>query len=222
MQTNVAALEKKAIKYALKEDWDSAIQVNSEILEKDPQNLNAKVRLGRAYLQTKDFGKSLKMFDEVLKVDPINQIAKRNYELAKSKKSEATKGALPGRSLIQEPGTSTEVIALLTANRVTADKFSYGQVFTLKVLKTKANLVHDSAVVGEIVESEVIKSLNKADKANASVEAFFLKGSGKDIKVLLKSSAPVFRGDKQDIKPYLKKGSIDEPELIVESFDDEE
>ena len=83
MQQSLSALEKKAIKLALCENWAEAIATNKELLDLDPTNLQAKIRLGRAYLLSKDFRNASKMFKAVLEQDPINQIAKKNYELAK-------------------------------------------------------------------------------------------------------------------------------------------
>lgn len=83
MQINLPVLEKQAIKAALSENWKLAIELNKKILESTPNNLNSKIRLGRAYLANKDFTKATKMFKEVLKADPINPIALKNIELAK-------------------------------------------------------------------------------------------------------------------------------------------
>lgn len=220
MCSNVSTLEKKAIKLALKENWEDATSINQEILEIDPENLKAKIRLGRAYLQLKDFNKAEKLFKEVLVKDPINLIAKKNFELAKKKKTKNTMN-VSGKALVKEPGTTCETVATLTANRIDADDFAYGAEFKLKILKTKISLLNSGKVVGVLVEEPIIKTIQKANKNDSGIQAMFIGGNGKDIKVLVRCKKPVFKGDKQDVKPYLKKGSIEEPEIEIDSFDDE-
>lgn len=221
MQTNASALEKKAIKLALQENWQEAIQTNLELLELDSNNLNAKMRLGKAYLQLKEFGKAEKIFKEVLQKDTINQIARKNYELAKSKKINQHAGVSNNKSMLKEPGITEETTVLLTAPRITANSFSYGTEFKLKILKTKVGVLNGDTVVGNLEDEKVVRKLNLAVRLNARIKAYFIRGQDKVISILIRSSEPVFKGDKQDIKPYLKKGSIEEPEIEVESFDDE-
>lgn len=223
MQTNVNALEKKAIKLALQENWDDAIKTNIELLDISPQDIKAKIRLGRAYLQTKDFTKASKLFKEVLEIDPINKIAKKNYELAKSKKTQTNVKVQNSRSLVKEPGTTTEAKATLEAPRITANTFSYGEKLELKILKSRINLVAEGKTIGHIENEDVTKSLQKVkDLEEVRVSAIFIRGEDKNIEILVKCSKAIFKSDVQDIKPYLKKGSIEEPEIEIDSFDDED
>lgn len=153
--------------------------------------------------------------------DPINQIAKKNYELAKSKKAQNNTKITKGKSLIKEPGTTAETTATIDAKGVTANSLSSGEEMTFKVLKTKVNIIYQGDAIGSLEDDNIIKKVQRANKLNARLSAMFIKGDGKKITVLIKSSEPVFKGQKQDIKPYIKKGSIDEPEIEIDSFDDE-
>lgn len=109
MQNNHVALPKQAVDAALKSDWKRAIELNLLILEKFPNDLDTKARLGKAYLQTKGFNKAKKLFKDILDKDPINPIAKKNYELAKEKTTGTAKVEANSRALIKEPGISTEM-----------------------------------------------------------------------------------------------------------------
>ncbi len=223
MHSNIPTLEKKAIKLALNDEWEEAIVVNKEIIAIDAHNVNAKLRLGRAYLQQRDFKKAEKLFKEVLDIDPINTVAQKNYEYAKSKKTQnATPKANNGKALVKEPGTTVEVNLTISAKGVTANSFSYCEEFGVTVFATKANVLCDNKTIGEIKDGNVVKRLNSAKKQAADLSALFIKGEGKNIKILLQSSEPVFKGDKQDIKPYMKKGTIEEPELEIISDDFDE
>jgi tetratricopeptide (TPR) repeat protein len=220
MQANIPLLEKKAIKLALTENWQEAIAINQEILHEDTKNLKAKIRLGRAYLQTKDFKKAEKLFKEVLNIDPINQVAKKNYELAKNQRSEQTPRNINGFSLVKEPGTTAVTTALISARGVTANSFSYGQELEIKPLKDTISILTNHKPIGEVTDIDIIKRVNQATRLQADLSITYLKGQDKEISVLITSSIPVFKAEKQDVKPYMRKGSLDEPELEIESYDD--
>lgn len=49
--TILSKLSSQAITAAKNADWEEAIAINSQILEQDPQNINAFNRMGIAYLQ---------------------------------------------------------------------------------------------------------------------------------------------------------------------------
>lgn len=221
MRANIPLLEKKAIKLALKEKWEDVVKINNQILEEDPKNIKAKIILGRAYLQTRRFKEAQNLFKEVLKQDPINKVALKNFDLAKKRKARNSPFVKNnGTSLIKEPGTTVEVKTKIIASGVSANIFSYGQEFRVKILNTKAKVIYNGKALCEIDDKSVVKSLNIAKRKGTEILCVFIKGELKNVSMLLISSTPVFKGDKQEIKPYMKKGSIDEPKIEIESFDD--
>ncbi|MDQ3098418.1 MAG: tetratricopeptide repeat protein [bacterium] len=83
-----SALVQKAIKAALQSEWSDAIQINQELLEQNPHDLESMNRLARAYLELGDINKSKKTYKEVLTIDPYNVIALKNV-----KRFQAIKGS---------------------------------------------------------------------------------------------------------------------------------
>ena len=220
MQQSLSALEKKAIKLALCENWAEAIATNKELLDLDPTNLQAKIRLGRAYLLSKDFRNASKMFKAVLEQDPINQIAKKNYELAKSK---SAKVAINSGAVIKEPGTSEEVKAEVISKSKIWERLAKGQTFSMRILKTKTVLIHSSNEIAQIGGPMALK-IYLHTKEGAKVSAQYIGQSNETkncVDILLKADRPIFKQEKQDVRPYMKKGSIEEHEIEVDSFDDE-
>ena len=221
MQLSLAILSKKAIDAALKANWSEAIDLNSQILDQNPNNLEAKIRLGRALIQTRKFEKAKKIFREVLKVDPINSVALKNFDLAKKCKAE-TKGQvqIDTKSLLKEPGTTSEATLEISAKGMTSKDFVSGENVYLKIKKKSIEVqkIKDGkkVTVGEIKDQDIVAKMNISLERNGRICAGFLKGSEKHITILIKSSIPVFRAEKQDIRPYLKKGSLDEPEVEAE------
>ena len=221
MHSSLAILSKRAIDAALKAQWVEAVELNTQILEKNPDNLDAKIRLGRALIQTRKFDKAKKIFKDVLKVDPINSVALKNYDLAKRCKAEV-KGQvqIDTRSLLKEPGTTSEATFEITAKGMTAKDFISGENIFLKVKKKSLRVQKQKdskkVTVGFIDNKDIVQKMNIALERNGRIYAGFLKGIDKRITILIKSSIPVFRAEKQDIRPYFKKGSFEEPEIEVE------
>jgi tetratricopeptide (TPR) repeat protein len=224
MQLNIAQLSKKAVSAALKQDWTEAIKLNSEIIEIDPKNIDAKLRLGRAYLYTKDFVKAKKMFKEVLSLDPINQVALKNIDLINNNKVSLAKDSnVDAKALIKEPGTTTEVEVEVFNKGLKVETLVAGEQFTLKIKKKSVEILHvinkQEAPVAEIIQQDTVNRLNLLMVEKGTCQVSFIKGSGKSMSLLLRASKPVFKSDKQDVRPYIKKGSLDEPDIDNEEID---
>lgn len=221
MQVNLNSLHRKAIDCALKSNWKEAVEANQQVLEKAPGNLEAKNRLGRAYIQLREFTKARKMFKEILDVDPVNTIARKNFELAAKGKREKTNSHVSSQSLIMESGTTYELEQSITAKGISAKDFTPGEEIEVKTNKKCAKFYKKMPRKGEVLIFEtklplVTQRLNAAKKENAVVSAMFVRGADTNVTLLLKSSVPVFPGQKQGVRPYLKKGSLDEEESEIE------
>lgn len=221
MQTKVSELEKVAIKHALTENWEEAIASNLAILALEKTNLEAKIRLGRAYLQQRDFTKAKKLFKEVLKQDPINPIALKNMALATKKVNVSRNATVSSKHIMKEPGLTYEIVLTIIAPRMTADTIPYGSEFRLNIKAKSIEFYLNEKLAAQLQNSPLIATLVKAKKQAIPLEAFFLKGEAKEMHVLLRSGQPIFLSERQDIKPYMKKGLIEEPELETEAFDDD-
>jgi len=223
MQLNITQLAKKAVSAALKADWQSAIKSNLEILEKDPTNLEAKLRLGRAYIYTKEPNKAKKMFKEVLAIDPINQVALKNLNLLKEDNPIiSSESNVKTDSLIKEPGTSVESQMQITARGIKAENLTPGEQFKTRLKKSSIEIISTTGksevVLGEINDSDIASRLNSLMKLEGRFVVSYIKGKDKTIVVLIKTSVPVFKSDKQDVRPYIKKGSLDEPDIDGEEM----
>src|SRR2546423_1904699 len=73
------ALADQATAAALEADWPRAVEVNQKILEGAPDDVEARNRLGRAYIEQSRLEEAKACFAEVLKAEPYNSIAIRNH-----------------------------------------------------------------------------------------------------------------------------------------------
>lgn len=226
MQVTLAALSKKAVSCALKGKWEEAIIINEKILSKDSNNIDAKIRLGRAYIQTQKFNKAKTIFEDVLKKDPLNNIAKKNLQTAKNKKTDKnSKDHTNAKALLKEPGTSVEIHLKIESKSIEAGDFDPGEQLDIDILKTKVKVIKINGrrtVINTIDNKDLVKKINRAENIGATVGANFLKGEKKDIFIIIKSSKPVFKTEKQDIRPYVKKEIIQEEESELDMSTTEE
>jgi tetratricopeptide (TPR) repeat protein len=219
MSLSLAVLTKKAIDASLKQKWQEAIDLNSTILKVYPDNIDTKIRLGRCYIQTKDYSKAKKIFKEVLEKDPINTLALKNLELANKQKSDCNGngGTLSTRSLLKEPGTTCETSFLVESKIIKQEDFTSGEMLPFKAKKKEIEIKKvrkgKNITIGSIEDNYIVQRVLCAIDKGAKVKITYTKWKDKNMCVLVKTSIPVFKPDKVDIRPYLRKGAIEEPEM---------
>ncbi len=109
-------LSNLAIQKALNNQWEEAIGINQQLLDDNPQNIEALNRLAQAHFQLGNLPKAQKLYFQVLKNDRFNPIAKRNLTkikaLAKNGQTIPCNGHTKALTFIEEPGKS-KVISLV-------------------------------------------------------------------------------------------------------------
>lgn len=73
-------LIEEARRAGLDGNWDEAIRLNQEIIERSPRDANAYNRLGRALLEFRRVGPAHEAYSSALRIDPANMIARRNLQ----------------------------------------------------------------------------------------------------------------------------------------------
>lgn len=205
MSLTLSELQKFSIKAALNKNWQEAINFNLQILEIDENNLDARLRLGVAYLQLEDFKNAKKYYNQVLEVDPINKIALEKMKYVKEKKIQEF--IIPDTDrLLKEPGNSVELSVEILTKGITAEKFKFGEELILRI-KDKTVSIHrndDKQSLVNYLPDAVAKAIIKSLGKKGDVDVKFVGGKEKKIKVIINSSISVFPSEKQDIRPYVK------------------
>lgn len=107
----------KAIEAALNHDWQEALVANKEILQKNPEDIDALNRIARAYFEMGEIVKATKYSQKAQALDPINSIARAALEKYQSVKTKDGNENLlvsmvDSRIFLEEPGKTK--ITLLT------------------------------------------------------------------------------------------------------------
>jgi tetratricopeptide (TPR) repeat protein len=80
MMMDLEKLHNQANNAAVAGDYKKAIALNEEIISKAPQEVDAFLRLGFAYLQIGPMEEAKKAYKKALKIEPMNQIARNNLD----------------------------------------------------------------------------------------------------------------------------------------------
>jgi hypothetical protein len=65
---------------ALVSDWNGAIALNKQLLERTPRDAEAYNRIGRAHLEQSNYAEATEAYTQALKMDKANIIARRNLQ----------------------------------------------------------------------------------------------------------------------------------------------
>lgn len=97
-----ATLIQEAINAAKSQDWETAIELNTEILDRNQDDIGAHNRIGLAYMQLGKTTNARKAFKIVLEKDKSNIIAKKHLNSLKNKQK--TNLSVSQVYFIEEPG----------------------------------------------------------------------------------------------------------------------
>ena len=71
---------KQAIALAMQGRWREAIAANQEIIDSFPNDIEARNRLGRAYMELGRYSQAKEAYGKAMELDPYNTIAKKNLQ----------------------------------------------------------------------------------------------------------------------------------------------
>src|SRR6202048_3913791 len=115
------AKSEQAITLAMKNRWDEAAQVNREILDLFPNEVDAYNRLGKALTELGRYAEARDAYSHAVKLDPLNGIASKNLlrlgKLAADGSAAPQPSPVDPRLFIEESGKTT--VTLLTDVRRT-------------------------------------------------------------------------------------------------------
>jgi tetratricopeptide (TPR) repeat protein len=128
---------KEAIDLAMQARWQEAVDVNRELLEKFPQDVDTLNRLGRAYLELGQYKLSRESYGNSVKLDPYNAIANRNLrrlnDIKGKEKVEVETDKVEPEQFIEELGKSGVVTLIDLAPKESRAGVVAGDKAVLKV-----------------------------------------------------------------------------------------
>lgn len=191
-QKNRRQVIEEARRAALDGEWDAAIEINKELIERDPKDTAAYNRLGRAYLEQRDYSAAYEAYSDALKSDPANLISRRNLQRLEHLRSgdaptEAPATIFPRTLVFIEEVGKTWVDELVNpAPMIELAEIYAGQKLEL-VPEGNRLMVHDASGrrIGE-VEAKTAERVMQLMAGGNIYEVYALGPSAASIRVILR------------------------------------
>lgn len=128
---------KEAIDLAMQARWQEAADVNKEIIESFPEDVDAYNRLGRAYMELGRYTQAREAYSRTVQLDPYNAIANRNLrrlsDLGESDSDEVETDTVEPHHFIEEIGKAGVVTLYELAPKENRARMVAGDRVYLKV-----------------------------------------------------------------------------------------
>lgn len=232
-------LEVSAIDAALKNDWDKAIELNKKILEIDPNNIEALLRLGFSYIQKGEFKEAKKAYKKVLEIQPNHPIAKEKLSQVnvliekKEKAKKANNLKLDPNLFADVPGKTRSTPLVNLGQKHVLARLNIGEKIELKIRKRRVEArTLDGEYIGALPD-DLSKRLILFMNAGSKYEAYIKEASLKNVIIFIReiskgrkvSRFVSFPDDMRKNLAYLEKilkGEAEEEEQLEEEKEEEE
>ncbi len=229
----------QAISLAMKNRWDEAAQVNREILDLFPNEVDAFNRLGKALTELGRYGEARDAYAQAVKLDPLNGIASKNLQRLGKLAVEGSAAPAPTpvdpRLFIEESGKTT--VTQLTDVRRTeaAAKLSAGDQLRMERRGNQVIVTDASSTDIGRIEPKLEQDLIKLLDLGAQYSVFVTAANEQQVYVIVREThraasmgnRPSFRPSAaQEVRAYTREGAarfeLEEEEEEEEELSEEE
>ena len=168
----------QAINLAMQSKWQEAAEVNRQLLELFPNDVDAYNRLGKALMELGRYAEARDAYSRALKLDPLNTIAQKNLQRLTKLAEEAAAAAPPParvdpRLFIEEAGRTTTTNLVALAPPEVLARLTAGDELRLEVAGASVRVLDGTGeVVGKLepkLGNRIIKLLELGNRYSAAV-----------------------------------------------------
>ncbi|MBI4100372.1 tetratricopeptide repeat protein [Candidatus Microgenomates bacterium] len=212
-------LASEATKAALTGDWKKAIEVNTEILSQNPEDINALNRLAHAYFSCGKRSEACKTYRKVLSIDPYNLIAQKNLRKASPMADEETQASQLSSTLclfIEEPGKTKIADLINPAPQKILATLSPGHPVELIIKKHSVAIFRNGDYLGALPDDLSHRLINLT-RAGNKYQAFVKAVKKNNLQVFLQEvrsskrlrGQPSFpQGINDDFYPFVQSKTV--------------
>jgi tetratricopeptide (TPR) repeat protein len=211
----------KAIQLAMQNRWQEAVELNRQLLEMFPQDVDTLNRLGKALMEIGQYADALETYREAARLDPSNTIASKNVtRLNKLVEEEAAGVEAPPpapvdpRLFIEESGKTavTNLVDIAPFDRIAT--LTAGDTMALKV---EGSVVHVVAPTGQVIgqlEPKIAQRVVRLIEMGNAYAAAITSIDESHVRVIVREtsrhpsmgSRPSFPTQAPDIRSYTREG----------------
>ncbi|MBX6341175.1 MAG: tetratricopeptide repeat protein, partial [Thermomicrobiaceae bacterium] len=237
----------RARRLAVAREWDEAVEVNRQILEQSPRDVEALNRLGKALMELGRFAEALEEYRRALEIDPTNSIAQRNASRLEeiigtvgeaARPEEVAEGAPEVRSsvFIQETGKTYVTDLERPGEPAVLAKLGPGDEVDLRIQDQQVEVYTLAGErLGEL-EPRIAQRLIHLVSLGNRYRAYVVQLSGYTVRIILRevyrnpeAPEPISFPRQAKIaapRPYLREtsrlGRELEPEMLIDEEEEEE
>jgi tetratricopeptide (TPR) repeat protein len=190
------ALVQSALDASLNGNWQEAIDINNQIIERFPRDAEAMNRKGRALIELRQLTAAREAYTDALKADPANMIARRNLQRLETlynrpggepKEGEVSEDTIPRANVFIEEIGKTWVDELANPAEVgQLAELAPGSMLQIRQEEDRLVLYsRDDVRLGEIEEGTARRIVSLMEGGN-KYEAYALGISGQSLRVILR------------------------------------
>jgi hypothetical protein len=170
----------QAVSLAMQSNWAEAAELNRQIIENSPKDVEAHNRLGKALIELGKFDEAREAYNHTLRLDPTNTIAQKNLQrldklAEESASTDLQTGPVDPSLFIAETGRSTITSLVQLAPADLLAKMNAGDLLTLDVQnKTVAVLNAAGEELGKLepkIRQRLIRLIGMGNQYSAIVTA---------------------------------------------------
>lgn len=191
-------MKSQAIQTALSGDWRKAIELNSELLKENPDDLDTLNRLAHAYAALGKIKEAKNTYQQVLKLDTKNPIALRNIKRlvgnANSKNNGSPTNLHMLSTMFLEESGKTKVVELVNvAEPKIISSFSPGEIVHIRVKRMKVFVLDEKNHYIGMLPDNVGKRLLVFLKGGNSYDAFIKSIQNHNISIFIKETKKAYK-----------------------------
>lgn len=183
-------LAQNAISAALSGDWKKALEINTDILNDNGDDVEALNRLSRAYAELGKLAKARKTAKQVLKLDTFNTIAKKSLARWKGlKKGETyTSGPSNAQVFLEEPGKTKNLSLLHPGSKKVLAKLDSGDEVKLNTRSHRVSVTaKDGRYLGRLPD-DLSVHLKKLIRFGNEYRVFIKSASETEVRVFIRET----------------------------------
>ncbi len=221
--------------------WAEAIDVNQQLIERSPKDVNAFNRLGKAYFELHKYRSAYEAYETAATLDPANVIAQRNLSRIEPLKATDEDGEVQAMQQVIRPGIFIEEVGktyvddlVNVADQEVLTELSSGNQLTISVDGDDVQVIDQTGRYIGQVEPRLAKRLKELLSLGNRYEVFVTSSSGQSVRVIIRE---VFKhpemGNRLSFprqgkvaipRAYLRDTRLfrDEPDMLLGDEEDEE
>jgi hypothetical protein len=180
---------------AANSNWAEAIEVNLQLIERSPKDVDAHNRLGKAYFELHRYRAAYEAYQTAAGFDPANVIAQRNLSRIEPLKNIDEDGEARAMQQVIRPGVFIEEVGktyvddlVNVAGQEVLTELSSGNRLAIRVEGDNVSIVDASGrYIGE-VEPRLAKRLIELTEIGNRYEVYVTSSSGQSVRVIIRET----------------------------------